>query len=60
MISTNTKEDYLRAMKMGLKEQKEAEAAGLPVTPAVLDEVFPEAAQASSIRNAPPHMTGVI
>ena len=47
MISTNTKEDYLRAMKMGLKEQKEAEAAGLPVTPAVLDEVFPEAAQAS-------------
>ena len=47
MIPTNIKEDYIRAMRMGLKEQKEAEASGLPTTPSVLDEVFPDAARAS-------------
>ena len=47
MIPTNIKEGYIRAMRMGLKEQKEAEASGLPTTPSVLDEVFPDAARAS-------------
>lgn len=47
MIQTNAKEEYLRAVRMGLREQKEAEAAGKRISPAVLDEVFPESAQAS-------------
>lgn len=47
MIQSNAKEEYLHAMRLGLREQKEAEAAGKPTAPAVLDELFPEAKQAS-------------
>ena len=47
MIQSNAKEEYLHAMRLGLREQKEADAAGKPTAPAVLDELFPEAKQAS-------------
>lgn len=42
-------EEYLRAMRMGQKEKKELEAAGLDPFPAVLDEVCPETSRMNAV-----------
>ena len=43
----NAREEYLRAQHLGLKEVKEAEAAGREPGPAVLDELLPELTRSS-------------
>ncbi len=40
MSLTQAKEEYGRALKMGMKEQKELAAKGKAVTPAVLDDIL--------------------
>ena len=47
-MQPTAKEEYLHARALALKEKKELEAKGLSPYPAVLDEVFPGAAHASS------------
>lgn len=44
MPSIDAREEYLRAVKLGLKENRERTAAGLPTAPAVLDHILPEGA----------------
>ena len=44
MSTTQAREEYVKAQKMGLKELKECTAAGKPTNPAVLDELLPSAA----------------
>ena len=44
MSTTQAREEYVKAQKMGLKELKECTAAGKPTNPAVLDEILPSAA----------------
>ena len=43
MSTTQAREEYLKAQKMGLKELKECTSAGKPTNPAVLDEILPSA-----------------
>ena len=44
MSTTQAREEYIKAQKMGLKEIKEYVAAGKPTNPAVLDDILPSAA----------------
>jgi hypothetical protein len=44
MSTTQAREEYVKAQKMGLKELKECTAAGKPTNPAVLDDILPSAA----------------
>ena len=44
MSTTQAREEYIKAQKMGLKEIKEYAAAGKPTNPAVLDDILPSAA----------------
>ena len=42
MASQQARDEYLKALKAAAKEQKERHAAGLPTSPAVLDEILPD------------------
>ena len=45
MFLSSATDDYLRALRMGQKELKELNAAGLPAGPVVLDERLPGISQ---------------
>lgn len=51
--NVSVREEYIRAMRLGLKEARELESAGLPPGPAVLDEVLPDRDRASVIELPP-------
>ena len=49
MSLTQAREEYNRALKLGLKEQKELAARGKAVSPAVLDEILPDASTEATV-----------
>ncbi|MCR5611362.1 MAG: BMP family ABC transporter substrate-binding protein [Clostridiales bacterium] len=52
-MQTGYKEEYLRAMRLGQKEKKELEAAGIDPFPAVLNEICPEAQHLTAVALPP-------
>ena len=49
MSLTQAREEYNRALKQGLKEQKELASKGKPVSPAVLDDILNSAAADTTV-----------
>ena len=49
MSLTLAREEYSRALKMGLKEQKELAAKGKDISPAVLEEILPDISGESTV-----------
>ncbi len=47
MIQVNSKEEYLKAQSLGLKEKRDLESHGCSPYPAVLEEIFPQAVHTS-------------